>query len=356
MKKIPALLAPLCCSALLFSGCGSDNGAKNTADAGKPQVLNLYGWSDYFAPEVIATFEKENNCKITYDVFSNNEELLAKIQAGGAQFDIIMPSDYMVTTMLKLSMLEKLDLAKIPNAKYINTNLRKLPFDPTGEYTLPFTTGITGIIYNKKYVKDAPTKWDDLWKPEYKGHVLLLNDCREVFSVALKKHGWSNNTVDPAQVETAFKDLKQLNSSVIAYDTENLKQKFIAEEGWIGIMWSGDAAFTYKENKDVGFVVPDQGSLIWSDNFAIPKDCKNKELAEKFINYMYDPQVSAKNWEFMSCANPNDEALKYHSQAYLDDPMLKIGKESIPKGEWLVDIGDGITMYDRYWTELKAGQ
>ena len=208
----------------------------------------------------------------------------------------------------------------------------------------------------RKTREETPAKWDDLWNPEYKGHVLLLNDCREVFSVALKKHGWSNNSTDPAQAEAAFKDLKQLNSSVIAYDTENLKQKFIAEEGWIGIMWSGDAAFTYRENNNVGFVVPDQGSLIWSDNFAIPKGCKNKELAEKFMNYMYDPKVSAKNWEFMNCANPNDEALKYHSQAYLDDPMLKIGKESIPKGEWLTDIGDSITMYDRYWTELKAGQ
>lgn len=352
MKKLTYLLTALCFSVLL-GGCGSDNSAK---DAGAPQVLNLYGWADYFDPDVISDFEKQNNCKITYDVFSNNEELLAKMQAGGAQFDIIMPSDYMVTTMRKLDMLEKLDLAKIPNAKYISADLRKLPFDPTVEYTLPYTTGITGIIYNKKYVKETPAKWDDLWNSEYKGHVLLLNDCREVFSVALKKHGWSNNSTDPAQVEAAFKDLKQLNSSVIAYDTENLKQKFIAEEGWIGIMWSGDAAFTYRENNNVGFVVPDQGSLIWSDNFAIPKGCKNKELAEKFMNYMYDPKVSAKNWEFMNCANPNDEALKYHSQAYLDDPMLKIGKESIPKGEWLTDIGDSITMYDRYWTELKAGQ
>ena len=242
MKKLTYLLTALC-FAVLLGGCGSDNSAK---DAGAPQVLNLYGWADYFDPDVISDFEKQNNCKITYDVFSNNEELLAKMQAGGAQFDIIMPSDYMVTTMRKLDMLEKLDLAKIPNAKYISADLRKLPFDPTGEYTLPYTTGITGIIYNKKYVKETPAKWDDLWNPEYKGHVLLLNDCREVFSVALKKHGWSNNSTDPAQAEAAFKDLKQLNSSVIAYDTENLKQKFIAEEGWIGIMWSGDAALQRK--------------------------------------------------------------------------------------------------------------
>lgn len=146
MKKLTYLLTALCFSVLL-GGCGSDNSAK---DAGAPQVLNLYGWADYFDPDVISDFEKQNNCKITYDVFSNNEELLAKMQAGGAQFDIIMPSDYMVTTMRKLDMLEKLDLAKIPNAKYISADLRKLPFDPTGEYTLPYTTGITGIIYNKK--------------------------------------------------------------------------------------------------------------------------------------------------------------------------------------------------------------
>lgn len=123
MKKLTYLLTALC-FAVLLGGCGSDNSAK---DAGAPQVLNLYGWADYFDPDVISDFEKQNNCKITYDVFSNNEELLAKMQAGGAQFDIIMPSDYMVTTMRKLDMHEKLDLAKIPNAKYISADLRKLP-------------------------------------------------------------------------------------------------------------------------------------------------------------------------------------------------------------------------------------
>lgn len=352
MKKFLFLTALICLLTLVLTGCGG--GEKKATPTGKQQVLNIYSWADYYAPEVISAFEKENNCKITYDVFSNNEELLAKMQAGGAQFDIIQPSDYMVTTMLKLGMLDKLDVSKMPNLKNIDKALQKPAFDPTGEYAPVFTNGITGIVYNKKFIKTPPTKWDDLWKSEYKGHIILLNDCREVFSVALKKNGFSNNSINKEEIAKAYKDLQALNKNVLAYDTENIKQKFIAEEAWIGIMWSGDAAFTYRENKNIGFVVPEQGSLIWADTIAIPKNCKNKELAQKFINYMYDPKVSAKNFEHISLPNPNAAAIMLMSEKYTNDPMFRIGRESANRGEWLVDIGDGITVYDKYWTELKA--
>ena len=334
----------------VLGGCG---GSKNASDT---KVLNIYSWADYYSPEVLAQFEKENNCKITYDVFSNNEELLAKMQAGGAQFDIIQPSDYMVTTMLKLGMLDKLELNKLPNLKNIAPSLQKTPFDPTGEYAPVYTHGITGIVYNKKYVKTTPTSWNDLWKAEYKGHVILLNDCREVFSVALKKNGFSNNTTNPDEIAKAFGELKALNTNVLAYDTENIKQKFIANEAWIGMMWSGDAAYCRRENPDIGFVIPDQGTLIWADTIAIPKGCKNKELAEKFINYMYDPKVSAKNFDYIALPNPNAAAVPMMNKAYSQDPILKLGNESGKKGEWLTDIGEGITTYDKYWTELKTGK
>ena len=350
MKKILALSLALITLFAFCSGCGSSKGGK------AQQVLNIYSWPDYYSPEVLAEFEKANNCKITYDVFANNEELLAKMQAGGAQYDIIQPSDYMVSTMIKLNMLEKLDISKMPNLKNIDPALQKPAFDPTGEYAPVFTNGITGIVYNKKYVKEAPTKWDDLWKPEYKGHVILLNDCREVFSMALKKNGFSNNTTNPEEIAKAFADLKTLNKNVLAYDTENIKQKFIAEEGWIGMMWSGDASFTYRDNKDIGFMVPAQGTLIWADTIAIPKGCKNKELAEKFINYMYDPKVSAKNFDKIALPNPNAEGVKLMGDSYKNNPMFKIGAAATKLGEWLKDIGDGITLYDKYWTELKASK
>jgi len=344
-------MAAIFCLALVAAGCGSSDSGKS-----KPQVLNIYSWADYYDPEVLAEFEKQNNCKITYDVYSNNEELLAKMQAGGAQFDIIQPSDYMVTTMIKLGMLEKLDKSKIPNAANIAKDMQHPAYDKDGDYSMPYVWGITGIVYNKKFIKEPPTSWSDLWKPEYKGHVILLNDCREVFSFALKKNGFSNNSTDKTQVDKAFADLKTLNSNVLAYDTENIKQKFIAEEAWIGQMWSGDAAYCYADNQNIGFVVPKEGTLIWADNMAIPKGCKNKELAEKFINYMYDPEVSAKNFNYIKVPNPNEKAWPKMKKEILDNPLLKVANANIAKGEWLHDIGDAISMYDKYWTELKTGK
>ncbi|MCQ2359530.1 MAG: spermidine/putrescine ABC transporter substrate-binding protein, partial [Phascolarctobacterium sp.] len=211
MKTSLKMLALACCLALV-TGCGGGDQKKEAAKQQQPSkeaaVLNVYGWADYFDPALLEEFEKQNKCKVTYDVFGNNEELLAKMQAGGAQYDVIMPSDYMVTTMTKLDMLAKLDFKNIPNAKNIDPKFKNTVYDPKNEFTVPFVWGMTGIVYNKKYIKEAPTKWDDLWKPEYKGHLIVLNEVREHFNMALKKHGYSNNSKDPKELEIAFKDLQ----------------------------------------------------------------------------------------------------------------------------------------------------
>lgn len=353
MKKLFTLLLTLLALALV--GCGG-NSKQAAPAAGEPQVLNLYSWADNFDPAIIEKFEKANNCKINYDVFANNEELLAKIQAGGAQYDVIQPSDYMVATMLKLNLLEELDKAALPNTKNIVSHLQSPAFDPGGKHSVVYTWGITGIIYNKKYVKEPPQDWAALWRPDYRGRVILLNDNREVIGMALKKHGYSNNSTKPEQVQEAVADLKTLAPHVLAFDTDTIKQKFIAEEAWIGTIWSGDASFVYKENKDVAFMVPKEGTVIWADTLAIPKGAKHKELAQKFINFLYDPQISAQNYEYIGYNDPNEKAAPYHSKAYKDDPMLKIGAEAIDLGEWLTDIGPALPMYDRYWTELKTGK
>ena len=294
MKKLLVFLVSVLTMALLAAGCGGDADKKDAA-AGEQQVLNLFSWADNFDPEVIAEFEKQYNCKVNYDVFANNEELLAKIQAGGAQYDLIQPSDYMVATMLKLDLLEKMNMDNIPNAKNLVSTLQAPVYDPTGDHSLVYTWGITGIAYNKNYVKDVPDSWEDLWNPEYAGRLILLNDSRETIGMALKKNGFSNNSTDPAEVEKAFQDLKALAPNVLAFDTDTIKQKFIAEEAWIGTMWTGDASYTLKDNPNIGFVVPKEGATIWADTFAIPKGAKHKELAEKFINFIYDPKISDKN-------------------------------------------------------------
>ena len=182
----------------------------------------------------------------------------------------------------------------------------------------------------------------------------VKNSISAISAPAPKKNGWSNNSTDPAQLKKAYEDLTLLVPNILAYDTDGIKQKFIAEEAWIGTMWSGDASYSYHENPNLGFVIPKEGTLVWADTLAIPKGAKHKKLAEEFINFLFDPQVSAKNYEAIGYNDPNDNAKPYHSKEYLEDPMLNAAITHLKEGEWLHDIGDAITMYDRYWTELKT--
>lgn len=339
-----ALAGTLLLSAVAMAGCS------------QKETLNLYSWADNFDEQVIKDFEQKYNVTVNYDVFANNEDLLAKIKAGGSNYDVIQPSDYMVATMIKLNLLDELNKNNIPNWGNLTDRFKNQPYDPEGKYSVVYTWGVTGIAYNKKYVKDEITSWSDLWNPKYKDKVLLLDDSREVIGMGLKKQGHSNSSTDEGEIKTAVDDIKQLLPSVLAFDTDNIKQKMIAEEGWIGTVWSGDAAFIAAQNPDVAYVVPKEGGTIWSDNYAIPKGAKHKELAEKFINYMLDPEVSVKNYESIGYSDPNEKAKSKHSEAYLSNKMINLSDEELKRTEWLLDVGKTLQTYDRYWTEIKSGR
>lgn len=344
MKWAGLILAAMMAVALL-SGCGSSK-----------ETLNIYSWADNFDADVLAEFEKQNDVKINYAVFANNEDLLAKIKAGGSGYDLIQPSDYMVATMIKQDLLAPLNKDNIPNFANIADTYKNPSFDPDNKYSIVYTSGVTGIAYNTKYIKDEINSWADLWNPEYKGKVLLLDDNREMIGMALKKAGLSNSSTNEADITAAVEDLKSLLPSVLAFDTDNIKQKMIQEEGWIGTVWSGDASVIASENPDVAYVIPKEGGTIWSDNYAIPKDAKNKELAEKFINYMLDPEVSAKNYESIGYSDPNTQAMQYHSEEYNNDKMINLSADELSRTEWLGDVSEMLQLYDRYWSELKSGR
>ncbi|KAB2953496.1 spermidine/putrescine ABC transporter substrate-binding protein [Heliorestis acidaminivorans] len=333
----------------ILTGCAG-------GDSSSRQVLNIYSWADNFCEDVIADFEQKYDVRVNYDIFASNEELLAKIQAGGAQYDLIQPSDYMVATMIKLDLLEEINKENIPNLNNMVTTFQRPSYDPEDKYSIVYTWGVTGIAYNPKYVTDEINSWQDLWNPAYAGRVVLLNDSREVIGMALKKNGYSNSTISETEIQEAVEELKTLVPNVLAFDTDTIKQKFIAEEAWIGTVWSGDAAFIYEENPDLEFVVPKEGSTIWADTFAIPKGAKNKELAEKFINFILEPEVSVQNYEYIGYSNPNKQAHPLHSEEYLSNPMIFLSDEEMKNTEWLEDVGDVLTVYDRFWTELKVGR
>ncbi|QGG48410.1 polyamine ABC transporter substrate-binding protein [Heliorestis convoluta] len=350
-RKLVALLLTAFFVVALLSGCSGGDGSSRSS-----QVLNIYSWADNFCEDVIADFEREYGVRVNYDNFSSNEELLAKIQAGGAQYDLIQPSDYMVSTMIKLNLLEEINKENIPNLSNMVTTFEKPPYDPEDKYSIVYTWGVTGIAYNPKYVKEEITSWEDLWNRAHQGRLVLLNDSREVIGMALKKNGFSNSSRDEGEIREAVEDLKALLPNLLAFDTDTIKQKFIAEEAWIGTVWSGDAAFIYEENPDIEFVVPKEGATIWADTFAIPKGAKNKELAEKFINYILEPEVSVRNYEYIGYSNPNKEAYPLHNEEYRNNPMIFLSDEEMSNTEWLEDVGDVLPLYDRLWTELRVGR
>lgn len=351
MKRFKSLMIGALTAVLAVTAVGCSSSSEQ-----EQQVLNIYSWADNFDPDVIKDFEQKFNVKVNYDVYGSNEEMLAKIQAGASGYDLIQPSDYMVGTMIQLGLLEELNKANIPNMSNIVSTFKTPPYDNENKYSLVYTWGITGIAYNKKYVKETPTSWNDLWNEAYKGRVIMLNDPREVMGMSLIKNGFSNSTKNTEELEKSFADLKKVVPNVVAFDTDNIKQKMIAEEAWIGTVWSGDAAFINAQNPDVGYVIPKEGATIWADTLAIPKGAKNKEMAEKFINYLMEPEVSVKNYESIGYSNPNEKAYPLHSEEYRSNKMIFLDTADIARAEWLVDVGETLQVYDRYWTEMKSGR
>ncbi|WP_304502589.1 ABC transporter substrate-binding protein [Brevibacillus daliensis] len=351
MRLAKAFVPIVMSTILVLTGCaGSGSGGE------EKKVLNIYSWADNFNPDVIKDFEQKFGAKVNYDTFGSNEEMLAKLQAGGGQYDLIQPSDYMVKAMINLNLLEELDKSKIPNVENLQDNFKNPPYDPESKHSIVYMSGVTGIAYNKKYIKEAPDSWEDLWNPEYKGRVVLMDDNREVIGMSLKKNGFSNSSVEETELNKAFVDLKALVPNILAFDTNTIKQKFITEETWIGTVWSGDASFIAAENPDIGYVVPKEGGTIFADTYAIPKAGKNKELAHEFINYMMDPEVSVKNYEYIGYSNPNAKALPLHSEEYRNNTMINLSPEELSRTEWLGDVGENLKVYDRLWTELKSGR
>lgn len=287
MKKFKRLsLVFMLIGIMMFSlsGCGK---GKDT--------LNVYNWGDYIDESVIKEFEKEYNVKVNYETFATNEDMYVKIKKGGTDYDVLVPSDYMITKMINENMLEKIDMNNIPNYKDIPSKFKNLAFDPKNEYSVPYMWGTVGIIYNTKLIKDNIDSWDALWNPKYKGQILMVDSQRDAIAVALKKLGYSMNTTNKAELEKAKQELIKQKPLVHAYVGDEVKDLMTDEEGAIAVVWSGDAVTMMKNNKNLRYVIPKEGSNLWFDNMVIPKGSKHKKEAEMFINFMTRPDIALKN-------------------------------------------------------------
>lgn len=317
-------------------------------------VLNVYNWGDYLDESVIRDFEKKYNIKVNYDTFSTNEDMYVKLKAGGTDYDVVFPSDYIIERMINEDMLHKLDFDNIPNYKYIEDHFKNLEYDPQNEYSVPYFWGTVGIIYNKTIVDEPVDSWRILWDPKYEKEILMMDSQRDSIGVALKMLGYDLNTRDLDELEEAKQALIEQKPLVLAYVGDDVKDKMIAGEAALAVIYSGEAFYMKQENPDLEYVIPQEGSNFWVDAMVIPKTSKNKKEAELFINFMCDPEVAYKNAIYVGYSSPHSEVKKMLDPDFLNDPAAYPDMEELVNLEFFKDLGDYLSVYDRIWTEVKA--
>jgi len=326
------------------------------ADDGK--TLYFYNWTEYVPPGLLEQFTKETGIKVIYSTYESNESMYAKLKTwkDGA-YDLVVPSTYFVAKMRNEGMLQKVDRTQLSNFKNLDPNLLNKPFDPNNDYSIPYIWGATAIGVNTDEV-DAKsiTRWADLWQPQYKQSLLLTDDAREVFQMALRKLGYSGNTRDPRQIEAAYDALKKLMPNVLAFNSDNPGNPFMEGEVNVGMIWNGSAYVARQAGTPLEIVWPQEGGIFWMDNLAIPANAKNKAGALKLINFLLRPEVAAQVAETIGYPTPNLAAKKLLPPEVANDPSLYPSEAVIKNGEWQNDVGDASVQYETLFQKLKAGR
>lgn len=345
-----------------LNSANSEAGAAN--DSATSNVLSVYNWGEYIDPEVITMFEEETGIKVNYDMFETNEEMYPRIEKSAASYDCICPSEYMIEKMIKNGLLQELDISSM---KYFNNiNKEKLGMmaqvDTDNKYAVPYMCGTVGILYNKTLLDEKklpyPKSWADLFKEEYKDEILMQNSVRDAFMVALKKNGYSMNSTDANQLDKATEDLLAQKPLVQAYVVDQVRDKMIAGEAAIGVIYSGEVIYIKTEAADNGYeykyVLPEEGTNVWIDGWVIPSNAKNVENANKWIDFMCREDIAKLNAEFITYESPNDAANKIIDSDYKleGDIIVDYTKNNNEVFKYLGDEVD--EMYNDRWKKIKG--
>ena len=318
---------------MFLSGCELKNE--------KEKSINVYSWGEFISDGADGTvnvnekFTEETGIKVNYKTFQNNEELFAKISGGGADYDVIIPSDYLVSRLIEKDMLEKID--------------------PKNEYSVPYVWGMIGIFYNKKEVKEDIT-WDTLWNEKYSGRILMFDNARDAFAISLLRLGYSVNTQDTAELRKAADELIKQKPLVQAYVMDQIFDKISNGEAVLAPYYAGDAAIVMKNNPDIGFVIPKNGSEKFVDSMCIPKDSENKELAEKYINFMCRTDIALANAKKTGYSTPHEEAYKLLDDDVRNSDIFYPDRETLDNSQTFVNLSEKTNRFiDELWIEVKSG-
>ena len=360
MKKLLCFISALLLTAVSASAINVENEDYYAKFRDKGITLNVFNWGEYISDgsegtmDVLKEFEDISGIRVVYNNYETNEDLYAKLSAskGNPQYDIIIPSDYMISRMIRENMLEKINFDNIPNVSMLDEKYRYPDFDPTGEFSVPYTWGTVGIIYNTKYVNEEDIgSWDLMWNKKYAGNILMFSNSRDAYGVALKKLGYSLNSTSRDEIEDATEILKEQRSVNQAYVMDQTFDKMENESAYIAAYYAGDCLSMMENNEDLSFYYPKEGFNIFIDSICIPKGAKHIDAAEAFINFLCETEIAVANCEYICYFTPHKEAAKL-----LDfDERIYPTEEQLEKSESYIALPDNInSVYDSSWIEVRS--
>ena len=319
-------------------------------------VVNVYNWEDYIDPAVITLFEQETGIKVNYMCFTTVEDMIVQVEANPGAFDVCFPSDYIIERMIRNDMLAEINFDNIPGAAQTIDYLRTPDYDPEEKFSVPYMWGTVGVLYNKELIGEPAKSWATLWDKQYQNNVIMLDSFRDSMGATLKSLGYSMNTHEiPAIMAAKNKLIEQKKSGVVkAYQVDETKDKMVAGEAALALMWSGDAMYAIDLNENLDYFVPEEGSNVWVDCAVIPKTAKNKENAEKFIDFLCRPEIAVMNVEYICYSTPNKGAIELLGEDYTGNHVQNPDASVLEKCEFFHDIEEKfLSIYEAMWMEVK---
>ncbi len=352
-----SLAALLCIPS--FAGCFTTKAA--AADTGV--TINVYNWGQYISDgtdgylDVNAAFTEATGIEVNYMTFDTNESLYTKLKTGGSSYDIIVPSDYMAGRLIDEGLVQKLDFSNIPNYQYINEAYKNTAYDPNNAYSVPYTWGTVGVIYNKKYVDEADIgSWDLLWNDKYAGKILMFDNNRDAFAIAESRLGYSLNTTDSVAMTACAELLKQQKPVVQQYVMDQIFDKMTREEAWIAPYYAGDYLTMLEDNPDLGFYFPEEGFNLFIDCMMIPSSAEHKAEAEAYINFLLSPEVCGENLDYLGYSAPEDAAKEYMDPEVSSSEIAYPSAETLARSEAFLYLPtESNQLMDSLWLDVKTG-
>ena len=349
MKKNVSIVLAAAMLAVILSGCGGTKPAESKG------TVNVYNWGEYIDMDLIDEFEAETGIDVLYREYQTNEQMYSVLASGGASYDVIIPSDYMASRLIGEGKLEKINFTNVPNMKLIDDSFKSMEYDPTGEYTVPYMWGTVGIIYDPAVTGGEIDSWSVLFDEQYKGQILMFDNPRDAFGIALKYLGYSMNTTDAAELEAAYNLLEEQKPLLQMYLMDEIFDKLESGEAAIGPYYAGDYLSMLENNPDLEFVVPKEGSNRFVDVMCIPKGAENKANAESFINFMCATETSLRNSEMIGYTSPNTEVEEEIELDDFDRGIMYPDEELLERCEFFINLPkDTLLKYDEYWIKLKS--